>query len=74
MNKKFLNISIVMVSLALIGLILIQMYWIRHAISLKEQQFDQGVAEALSNVVKSLERREALSVVRGFGAQTVRFN
>ncbi|PCH93989.1 MAG: hypothetical protein COB85_06160 [Bacteroidetes bacterium] len=69
MNKKFLNMSIVMVSLALVGLILIQMYWIKHAISLKEQQFDQGVAEALSNVVRGLERQEALTVVRRFGGQ-----
>lgn len=74
MNQKFLNISIVMVSLALIGLILIQMYWIKHAVSLKEQQFDQGVAEALSNVVRGLERQEALSVVQGFGAQNARVN
>jgi len=65
MKKKILPISIVMISLALVGLILTQMYWIRHAISLKEQQFDQGVAEALSNVVHDLERQEALSVVQG---------
>lgn len=66
--------SIVLVSLALIGLILIQMYWISHAISLKEQQFDQNVAEALSNVVRGLERQEALSVVRGFQTNTAEMN
>lgn len=37
----------------------IQVYWIRNTIALREERFDQAVNEALDNVVKALETQEA---------------
>lgn len=54
----------VVISAALIGLIGIQIYWIRNAISLKEEAFNIQVTEALSSVVKDLENREIADQLR----------
>lgn len=48
-------------TLALVGLMIIQSYWIRHTITVKEAGFATSVNEALSSVVYKLERNEAAS-------------
>lgn len=58
MNKKVIIIIIILVSIALIGLISIQVYWIRNTIIVREAAFAQSVEEALSNVVFKLEKLE----------------
>ena len=44
---------------ALVGLIIIQLYWINNAIQIKQERFSQTVHSAMHNVVEALERREA---------------
>lgn len=56
MNKRNIQLIITLVSIALIGLILTQLYWVQNAITLKEQHFEQGVNEALNSVVYKLEK------------------
>ncbi len=46
-------------SAALVGLILLQYYWISNAVKVKEQQFDQLVNRALNETIEKLEAREA---------------
>jgi two-component system, OmpR family, phosphate regulon sensor histidine kinase PhoR len=46
------------VSLALIALIGVQIYWINSAISLKEEEFDRSVNQALKNVTAKLEKAQ----------------
>ena len=58
MNKKFIILVIILVSIALIGLMTIQVYWIRNAVMVKEVAFARSVEEALSNVVFKLEKIE----------------
>jgi two-component system phosphate regulon sensor histidine kinase PhoR len=48
-----------MASLALLGLIAIQIYWVNNAIILGKQRFEQSVNEALNNVVKRMEKQQA---------------
>ncbi len=55
MNKKSIILVIVLVSIAFIGLMSIQVYWIRNAMYVKQVAFDQKVIEALSNVVLKLD-------------------
>ena len=50
-------------SIALLGIIGLQMNWIMHDIKLKEQQFDQGVTLALNDVVNKIETREVFRIV-----------
>lgn len=58
MNKKFIILVIILVSIALIGLMTVQVYWIRNAVLVKEVVFARSVEEALSNVVFKLEKME----------------
>ncbi len=59
MNRKGFITIIVVITLALIGLMIIQSYWIRSAITVKEANFVRDVNEAISKVVNKLERIEA---------------
>lgn len=60
MNKKAILIIIGLMSVALIGIILLQINLIRSAAELKEEQFDQNVFDALNDVAKLLEQNEDL--------------
>jgi hypothetical protein len=55
---------IALMSMALLGLVFIQFYWIDSAISLKEDEFRQKVHIAMNHVVKDLEKVEALERFR----------
>ncbi|MCD4789212.1 MAG: HAMP domain-containing histidine kinase [Bacteroidales bacterium] len=59
MNRKAFIFIIVIMPIALIGLMVIQSYWIKNAITVKETNFIRSVNEALSTVVYKLERIEA---------------
>lgn len=59
MKKLRLKTLITLVTVALLGLMVIQVYWIKNTVALREERFDQAVNEALDNVVKSLETQEA---------------
>jgi len=59
MNRKAFIFIIVIITIALIGLMVIQSYWIKNAITVKETNFIRSVNEALSTVVNKLERIEA---------------
>ncbi len=63
MNKKLVILLVVAMTMILAGLVSIQLYWIRNAVALKEQQFDQNVSEALNRVAQNLERQDAASFI-----------
>jgi two-component system phosphate regulon sensor histidine kinase PhoR len=58
MKEKNLKITIGLMSFALIGLIVVQFYWITNAIKLEKKLFDYSVNEALSLVVKKISQSE----------------
>ncbi|MCX6234418.1 MAG: hypothetical protein NT175_06780 [Bacteroidetes bacterium] len=41
MNKKRIILVIIFLSISLTGIIAVQLYWIRNAIRIKEEQFDR---------------------------------
>jgi two-component system phosphate regulon sensor histidine kinase PhoR len=63
MQKNKITFIIVLMSIALLGIILLQIYWIRHDFIIKEQHFDQQVSEAMNAVVDKLETRQALHFI-----------
>jgi two-component system phosphate regulon sensor histidine kinase PhoR len=63
MNKKKIRMIIALMSVALAGIISLQIYWIRHDINLKEKQFDQAVIQAMNSVVDQVETREAFHII-----------
>lgn len=68
MKKYTIRWIIGLISIALLGLMCVQLYWVNNAINLKKEVFRQSVSGAMSAVVSRLEKREVASAV----AQTVR--
>ncbi|HAN18816.1 MAG: hypothetical protein A2X13_08055 [Bacteroidetes bacterium GWC2_33_15] len=58
MQKKIIWIVTLILTITLIGLIIVQIYWIKYAIEIKEEQFAQIVNNGIGNIVKELENRE----------------
>jgi two-component system, OmpR family, phosphate regulon sensor histidine kinase PhoR len=59
MNKSNIGIITIMGSLALIGLITIQVYWINNSVEIGKERFEQNVNAALNNVVARMEKQMA---------------
>jgi two-component system phosphate regulon sensor histidine kinase PhoR len=65
-----------MASLALIGLITIQVYWINNSVKIGKERFEQNVNEALTNVVGRMEKQMAAANITkkiNFRKQGMRF-
>jgi two-component system, OmpR family, phosphate regulon sensor histidine kinase PhoR len=62
MNAKRIRLIIGLMSLALIGVISLQVYWIGWNIRLNEGQFDKNVFEALNRVASRLQNYEEIQV------------
>jgi two-component system phosphate regulon sensor histidine kinase PhoR len=58
MNRRIIIITIIAMTIALIGLMGIQIYWIQSASAIKEANFRRSVNEAMVKVVQKLERME----------------
>jgi two-component system phosphate regulon sensor histidine kinase PhoR len=67
MNQNKISIITILASLALAGLISIQIYWVNNAITLNEERFEQNVSEAMKSIVYRLEKQmTAASITRKF--------
>ncbi|MEJ2585797.1 MAG: HAMP domain-containing sensor histidine kinase [Robiginitalea sp.] len=58
MNRRLFVLLVVLMSLSLVGIIAVQLYWIKSSVEDKEDQFSNTVTEVLSNVAESIEERE----------------
>ncbi len=67
MSLRLINLIIVGITVALIGLVIIQIKWINQSYKVREEKFDQSVYLALGNVAHSLERSEASGYFQAFG-------
>ncbi len=63
MQKRLLWIITIILSVTLICLIFVQVYWIKNAVKIKEEQFYQLVNNGMDNIVKEIENREMISQV-----------
>lgn len=59
MEKRTITILVVAISVALLGLVLIQAQWVRDTLALKDAQFNESIDNALVAVSDRLERAEA---------------
>jgi two-component system phosphate regulon sensor histidine kinase PhoR len=64
MKRPFIILTIILMTLALVGLMGIQIYWIRNASSVKETSFRRSVNEAISKVVLKIELLEKRKAVQ----------
>jgi len=58
MNKRLFVLLVILMSLSLIGIISVQLYWIKSSVEDKEEQFSTAVAEVLNKVTDKIEDRE----------------
>jgi len=63
MSKSNITLIIVLMSLASFGLMGFQYYWIRNAIRINKERFDQNALQALSGTVSELEKGETSDVL-----------
>ncbi|MCX6258025.1 MAG: HAMP domain-containing sensor histidine kinase [Bacteroidia bacterium] len=63
MSRKFILILISVMTVALLGLIVLQAYWIKNAVEVKDKQFRQLVNKSLADVVNELETRETVAQI-----------
>ena len=63
MKKQHIRWMIALMTVALIGLVASQVYWINHARRVAQERFDQNVQDALGAVVQKLQREEVLQMV-----------
>ncbi len=60
MKKYLLHILIVIMSFSLIGIIIVQLFWIKNAIDVKEAEYEENIREALDNIIEKIERKRAV--------------
>lgn len=59
MNKLFFRLLVILMSLSLIGIILVQVYWFDKSFENNEEQFKFHVKQVLGNVADKLQKYEA---------------
>ena len=68
MSKRVFILLIALMSVALIGIILVQIYWINNSIEIREKQFTNDVKFALANVSENIQVREFNDYYKKFGS------
>jgi two-component system phosphate regulon sensor histidine kinase PhoR len=61
MNKLFFRLLVMLMSLSLIGIILVQVYWFNTSFKNNDEQFKFHVKQVIGNVADKLQNREAYS-------------
>jgi signal transduction histidine kinase len=74
MNKHRIRWIIALMTVSLIGIICLQVYWISHDIQLKEKQFEQTVNQAMNDIIDRIETHETFSIMNKSGALGVNFD
>lgn len=65
MSKRLIWILSIFIGLCMVSLILLQSYWIRNAIRVKDKQFEQLVTRALIDVVWEIDHLEVSKIMMG---------
>ncbi len=60
MKRKFIIFLISLMAIALVGLILLQFSWIKNAINVERENFNNLVEKSLSELIKTLEKNETV--------------
>ncbi len=58
MKKRLIIIVIIAITVSLLGLVGIQLYWIRNAVAIKEVNFERSVSEAVSRAIDKFNKQE----------------
>jgi len=67
MSKRIFILLIALMSVALIGIIIVQIYWINTTIEIREKQFTNDVKFALAKVSDNIQKREIDDYYKEYG-------
>ena len=71
MSKRRIVLIFVLAGLSLSGIILVQAFWIRNALQVKEAQLDASVKEALGSLTRKIEKRKVALLAANLEADTL---
>ena len=63
MNKKAIWILTGIMAVGMVALVMIQIYWLNHALEVKSHQFRQTVNKAFKEIISQLEKKEIYDIV-----------
>src|SRR6187431_2780709 len=63
MNKLFFRLLVLLMSLSLIGIILVQVYWFNTSFQNNDEQFKYHVKQVIGNVADKLQQQEAFTFI-----------
>lgn len=66
MNKSRFRLLVFLMSLSLIGIILVQLYWITTSLNKNEEEFKYHVQQVLGNVTNTIKDKELISFYQKF--------
>lgn len=66
MNKLFFKILVLLMSLSLIGIILVQVYWFNTSFQNNDEQFKYHVKQVIGNVANKLQKQEEYTYYEKF--------
>ena len=58
MGKKMFVLIVFLMSISLIGIIAVQLYWINNAVESKKEQFKNDVQKSLGRVTERINEKE----------------
>jgi hypothetical protein len=62
MSKRLIWIVTVFMGIAMASLILVQAYWIKNAVIVKEKQFDQLITRSMIDITHEIEKLEIAKI------------
>lgn len=66
MNRLFFRLLVLLMSLSLIGIILVQVYWFNSSFKNNEEQFGFHVRQVIGNVADKIQKQEAYSFINKY--------
>lgn len=66
MNKLFFRLLVFLMSLSLIGIILVQVYWFNNSLKNNDEQFKFHVKQVIGDVANNLEKQEAFTFINKY--------
>ncbi|MBL4559573.1 MAG: HAMP domain-containing histidine kinase [Labilibaculum sp.] len=63
MSRKIITSLIILMSISLIGIIGVQILWIKNAVQIQEQTFDSNINKVLHKIVTNLEKEESIFLI-----------
>ena len=66
MNRLFFRLLVLLMSLSLIGIILVQVYWFNTSFKNNEEQFGFHVRQVIGNVAEKIQKQEAYSFLNKY--------